>query len=274
MQETRKLAESMAKHGLFAAYYHGKMKPKVKEWVLKYFRKNYFDVIFCTESFGMGIDSPCRHVIEYGAPSDVNVHIQHSGRTGRALNFISRSLVIISAPLVIDTYKLYVSDERALLSYNEAILHFLETTVCRHKALKLWPTHICGSDTCSFRCDVCVHKFDITTVNVVECATVLVGNGLPNESGVIGILQHEQQPLTLTNIINEWERTSVRDTISNREIGTDLRQFIVLWLCASDFFKPVLVKKSIHLHASEARLLRFLYRFHSQKPHIVFKNPV
>lgn len=249
------------------------MEEKEQAFVLELYRSNALDVIFCTDSMSMGIDGPCKEVIQIGCPSDISTHKQRFGRAGRVLEVMSRSLVIISVPMVIKAYTLYLSDETALFAYNEAILHFLDTTVCRHVALEMWPSSICDHGTCRTRCDVCEHHFGITVVSMVECASVLVGTGLSNDSGVIGILEKQERSLTLTNIVNEWEAHSHLKSATGDGIDLDLRQFIVLRLCALDFFTPVRINGHVHLRASESRLLRHIYKAHSTKPAVIFKNP-
>jgi len=277
VKECERMAESLVDHGFAAGYYHGNMSPDPRSFVLACFHGNYFDVLAVTDAFGLGMDSTCHHVIEWGIASNLRSHIQRTGRSGRNLESISRTLVLVSVPLVIDAYRLFISDPRALRSYNEAILHFFETNACRHVALDLWPSSLCGSSTCKCRCDTCEFPFEIQTIDVLECARTLVGSGLPDDRGIIGELEKQQRPLILRNIVNEWEAQVHLKCDSGDGIKVDLRQFIILRLSAMEFFEPALVglgfKSRVQLCASDPRLLRCLYGLYVDKPKLIFKAP-
>lgn len=277
VKECERMAESLVDHGFAAGYYHGNMSPDQRSFVLACFHENFFDVLAVTDAFGLGMDSTCQHVIEWGIAFNLRSHIQRTGRSGRNLESISRTLVLVSVPLVIDAYRLFISDIRALMSYNEAILHFLETNVCRHVALDLWPSGLCGSNTCKRRCDNCEFHFDIQPIDVLECARTLVASGLPDDRGIIGELEKQQRPLTLRNIVNEWEAQVHLKCDSGDGIQVDLRQFIILRLSAMEFFEPALVgigsKSRVHLCPSDPRHLRLLYGHYVDKPKITFKVP-
>lgn len=277
VKECERMAESLVNHGFVSGYYHGNMSSDQRSFVLACFHANYFDVLAVTDAFGLGMDSTCLHVIEWGIAFNLRSHIQRTGRSGRNLESISRTLVLVSVPLVIDAYRLFISDPRALMIYNEAILHFFETNACRHVALNLWPSALCGSATCNSRCDTCEFHFNIQTIDILTCARTLVGSGLPDDRGIIGELEKQQRSLILSNIINEWEAQVHLKCDSGDDIKMDLRQFIILRLCAMEFFEPALVglgsKSRVQLCASSPRLLRCLYDIYADKPEVSFKVP-
>ena len=236
------------------------------------YHSNCFDVIFCTDAFGMGIDSPCQHVIELGIASNLPAHVQRTGRS-RYLGSMCRTLVIISVPVAIDAYKLYISDDRALMAYNNAILHFLDTNVCRQVSLGLWPSALCKQKNCSDRCDICQY-FVIEVINIVDCAKVLVGNGFHDDSGIIGELRKHDQPLTLSRIVNAWEERAHHKKIDGDGIKRNLRQFIILLLCAKTFIQPVVIQHHVHLHVPSPILLVSLYTIHENRNEFAFKLPM
>ena len=249
------------------------MTEKNRNWTLKMYHLNYFDVIFCTDAFGLGVDSPCQHVLELGIASNLPTHIQRTGRS-RYLGSMCRTLVIISVPVVIEAYKLYLSDDRAVLAYNKAILHFLDTKQCRQVSLGLWPSELCHQQTCEHRCDVCSFYFDSKVINIVDCARILVGNGFHDDSGIIGEMRKHDQPLTLSNIVNEWEERVHLQNIDGDKIERNLRQFIILLLCAKTFIQPVVVGHHVHLHVPSPFLLTSLYTLHEIQDTFLFKSPI
>ncbi len=64
--------------------YHGKISSDTRNNVHKDFVGDKIKLIIATIAFGMGIDKPdIRHVINYGAPSNLETYYQEVGRAGR-----------------------------------------------------------------------------------------------------------------------------------------------------------------------------------------------
>ena len=254
------------------------MTRKERNFVLRCLHENAFDIMLATDAAGLGMDTRCWRVAEIGASADIPTYIQRTGRA-RLTDRLCRTLVIVSVPVIIQTYKLYLRDARAVRSFNEAILHFLDTSSCRQVASNLWPSNICVEEpVCKHRCDNCEHHFDIyDKINLMTCASTLVGSGYPDDSGIIGELHSHGKRQSLKNIVNAWEAHVHFKSDNGDGIAHDLRQFIILRLCAMDFFTPVLEThpsgSRVYLHASEPRLLSCLYSLHSAKPMATFKKP-
>ena len=83
-RRTRQVADTFARNGIPATYYHAGMEPKERDIAQMRWMKGETPVIVATNAFGMGIDKPdVRLVMHYDCPDSIEAYFQEAGRAGR-----------------------------------------------------------------------------------------------------------------------------------------------------------------------------------------------
>jgi ATP-dependent DNA helicase RecQ len=78
------LHDWMARQGIAAGIYHGKLNAREREEQQRRFMANELKVMVATNAFGLGIDKPdLRFVVHYNFPDSVESYYQEAGRAGR-----------------------------------------------------------------------------------------------------------------------------------------------------------------------------------------------
>ncbi len=84
-REAEILAEKLRNYGFKVEALHGDFSQKKREYILKGFRNNYFNILVATDVASRGLDiKDVELVINYGLPKDADSYIHRIGRTGRA----------------------------------------------------------------------------------------------------------------------------------------------------------------------------------------------
>jgi ATP-dependent DNA helicase RecQ len=78
------LYESMARHGIPVAKYHGRLTKKERDEQQQQFMASKELVMIATNAFGLGVDKPdIRNVLHYHVPGSLEAYAQEAGRGGR-----------------------------------------------------------------------------------------------------------------------------------------------------------------------------------------------
>lgn len=84
-REAELLAEELRNSGFMVEALHGDFSQKKREYILRGFRNNQFNILVATDIASRGLDiKDVEMVINYGLPRDANTYIHRIGRTGRA----------------------------------------------------------------------------------------------------------------------------------------------------------------------------------------------
>ena len=105
----RKLTKEIARYinqlGVNAGFYHAGMKEDDKNKMQEFWMRGNYEVMVCTNAFGMGIDKDnVRMVMHWGIPDSQEAYYQEVGRAGRDGK---------------RSYALMIYDEKDLKSLNE-----------------------------------------------------------------------------------------------------------------------------------------------------------
>lgn len=83
--ETQEIADKLQHDGYNADALHGDLSQGQRELVMSRFRSKYVKLLVATDVAARGLDvDDLTHIINYNAPTDPDVYIHRSGRTGRA----------------------------------------------------------------------------------------------------------------------------------------------------------------------------------------------
>ena len=81
---TIQLQRFLDKHNIHSAAFHGGMKTKQRNKIIKEWENGKVKIMISTKAFGMGIDkSDVRKVIHYNIPESLEAYVQEAGRAGR-----------------------------------------------------------------------------------------------------------------------------------------------------------------------------------------------
>ena len=95
-RETKEIADKLMQDKYNADALHGDLSQAQRDHVMNKFRKRHLQLLVATDVAARGIDiNELSHVINYNLPDDNEVYIHRSGRTGRAGNKESHSLLRI-----------------------------------------------------------------------------------------------------------------------------------------------------------------------------------
>lgn len=84
-REAEVLAEELRGYGFKVEALHGDFSQKKREYILKGFKNNSFNILVATDVASRGLDiKDVELVINYGLPKDADSYIHRIGRTGRA----------------------------------------------------------------------------------------------------------------------------------------------------------------------------------------------
>ncbi|MEZ0343945.1 MAG: DEAD/DEAH box helicase [Caldimicrobium sp.] len=84
-KEAELLAEELRNFGFMVEALHGDFSQKKREYILRGFRNNQFNILVATDVASRGLDiKDVELVINYGLPKDADSYIHRIGRTGRA----------------------------------------------------------------------------------------------------------------------------------------------------------------------------------------------
>lgn len=120
----RKHCEDFAKlcqsQGLAAVAYHAGLPENQRSEIIEQFKDNRFEVVVCTNAFGMGIDKAGVHtVIHYAPPANLESYIQESGRAARKSGEHGRAYLLWSQSDIEQLFRL----ERENRIHNSKTLH-------------------------------------------------------------------------------------------------------------------------------------------------------
>ncbi len=83
--ETQEIADKLQHDGYNADALHGDLSQGQRELVMSRFRSKYVRLLVATDVAARGLDvDDLTHIINYNAPTETDVYIHRSGRTGRA----------------------------------------------------------------------------------------------------------------------------------------------------------------------------------------------
>jgi ATP-dependent RNA helicase DeaD len=83
--ETQEIADKLQHDGYNADALHGDLSQGQRELVMSRFRSKYVQLLVATDVAARGLDvDDLTHIINYSAPTEPDVYIHRSGRTGRA----------------------------------------------------------------------------------------------------------------------------------------------------------------------------------------------
>ncbi len=84
VKKVEQLYESMARHGIKVARYHGRLGKKERDSEQQRFMESKDMVMIATNAFGLGVDkSNIRNVLHYHVPGSLEAYAQEAGRAGR-----------------------------------------------------------------------------------------------------------------------------------------------------------------------------------------------
>lgn len=79
------ISDFLNKEGFSASYYHAGLSSKERQESQKAWLRNQFNIMVCTNAFGMGINkTDLEWVIHYDLPSNIEDYYQETGRAGRS----------------------------------------------------------------------------------------------------------------------------------------------------------------------------------------------
>lgn len=164
---TRKKVEELSHYLLLNnidnVIYHGGLKNEDKKLNQDKFSNNEYDIIVCTNAFGMGIDIPnIRFVICYDIPQNIEDLSQQIGRAARDGLYAEGIVYFDFTDISTLDYFIESSDvseniKKDLRQKKDNIVDFCLSKKCRHKLLcKYFGENI---ESCLTKCDNCKKKF-------------------------------------------------------------------------------------------------------------------
>ncbi|WP_027009388.1 UvrD-helicase domain-containing protein [Conchiformibius kuhniae] len=120
---SRKRCESYARDlqasGLACAAYHAKLPESQKKDILRRFKNHEWDVVVCTNAFGMGIDKKGIHtVVHYEPPAHLESYVQEIGRAARKHGERAQAHLFWSAE---DTEALFRQERRSRIPNSKTL---------------------------------------------------------------------------------------------------------------------------------------------------------
>lgn len=144
-------------------YYHGGLDQELRKANQEAFTKGNYDVMICTNAFGMGIDIPnIRYVIEYSLPQSIEDLAQQVGRASRDGAY-GEGIVLFSFE-DIQTIEYFIAQQKDRIIQKQyqqkldSIVDYCLSKKCRHQFISQYFHN--KEEICKINCDNCQKKMD------------------------------------------------------------------------------------------------------------------